>query len=91
MKRIFPPLRGSSSVQAKDADSLIHFVLAGAERPATGGKPTGFAMPAFDWKLSDQDVADVVNYIRNAWGNRAALTNADQVAKIRSAIAHGQE
>ncbi|MGB6055617.1 MAG: cytochrome c, partial [Burkholderiaceae bacterium] len=90
-ERIFPPLKGSSSVQAKEADSLIHFVLAGAERPTTGGKPTGFAMPAFDWKFSDQDVADVVNYIRNAWGNQAAPTSAAQVAKLRGVIAHSKE
>ncbi len=91
LERIFPPLQGSSTVQAQQADSLIHFVLAGAKRPATGGKPTGFAMPAFDWKLSDQDVADVVNYIRNAWGNRAAPTSADRVAKVRRTIARSSE
>jgi mono/diheme cytochrome c family protein len=39
-------------------------------------------MPAYK-QLSDQQVADVTNYIRNSWGNAAALVTADQVAKAR--------
>lgn len=91
LERTFPALKGSSAVQAKQPDSLIHFVLAGATRPTTAGKPTGFAMPAFDWKFSDQDVADVVNYIRNAWDNHGAPADAARVAKVRQAIAQGSE
>jgi mono/diheme cytochrome c family protein len=53
------------------------------------GKPTGFAMPAFNWKLDDKEVADLVNYIRNAWGNHASLTSADTVSKVRKNVEHG--
>jgi mono/diheme cytochrome c family protein len=85
----FPPLKGSSAVQAKTSDTVIHVVLAGAKIAATNGKPTGFAMPAFDWKLDDKEVADLVNYIRNAWGNHASLTSADTVSKVRRDVEHG--
>jgi mono/diheme cytochrome c family protein len=84
----FPPLKGSSAIQAKTPDTVIHVVLAGAKIAATKGKPTGFAMPAFDWKLDDKEVADLVNYIRNAWGNHASLTSADTVSKVRRDVEH---
>jgi len=56
--------------------------------PPTKGNPTGLAMPAFDWKLDDKEVADLVNYIRNAWGNHASLTSADTVSKVRKNVEH---
>ena len=62
---------------------MIHVVLAGAKIATTQSKPTGFAMPAFDWKLDDTEVADLVNYIRNVWGNHASPTSADAVSKVR--------
>jgi mono/diheme cytochrome c family protein len=89
LAQTFPPLKGSSAIQAKTPDTVIHVVLAGAKIAATKGKPTGFAMPAFDWKLDDKEVADLVNYIRNAWGNHASLTSADTVSKVRRDVEHG--
>jgi mono/diheme cytochrome c family protein len=40
-------------------------------------------MPAYAAKLSDQEIADVATYIRNAWGNAAPEVSAEQVAKAR--------
>jgi mono/diheme cytochrome c family protein len=87
--RIFPSLKGSSAVQAKLPETVIHVVLAGAKTAATPGKPTGFAMPAFASKLDDKEVADLVNYIRNAWGNQSSLTNSNAVSKVRKDVDHG--
>ena len=89
LAQAFPPLKGSSAVQAKTPDTVIHVVLAGAKIAATKGKQTGLAMPAFDWKLDDKEVADLVNYIRNAWGNHASLTSVDTVSKVRRDVEHG--
>lgn len=47
---------------------------------------SGRGMPAFDWTLSDQDVADVLTYIRNSWGNQAAAVDAKQVGDVRKAL-----
>ena len=47
-------------------------------------------MPGFGWKLSDGEIADVVNYVRNAWGNRAPPVNADTVANLRNSMLKGQ-
>ena len=40
-------------------------------------------MPAYAAKMTDQQIADVTNYIRNAWGNAALSVTADQVARAR--------
>lgn len=86
LAHVFPPLTGSSAIQADQAGTVIHVVLAGARMAAPSSKPTGLAMPAFGWKLSDREVADVVNYIRRAWGNRASLVDAGDVAAVRKNI-----
>lgn len=86
LAQVFPPLTGSSAIQADQAGTVIHVVLAGARMAAPHTKPTGLAMPGFGWKLNDGEVADVVNYIRHAWGNRAPLVDADAVAAVRKDI-----
>jgi hypothetical protein len=41
-------------------------------------------MPGFAWRLSDQEVADVVSFIRGSWGNKGAPVSAKEVAELRS-------
>jgi mono/diheme cytochrome c family protein len=82
-KGVFPPLRGNAVVQAKDPETMLHMVLGGARVAATAGNPTGLAMPAFDWKLTDQDIADLATYLRGAWGNRAGAVAESEVKKVR--------
>ena len=79
----FPPLAGASSVQAPNAQTLIQVVLSGDYMADPPSLPTGLAMPAFDWKLSDQEIADVLTYVRNSWGNQAPAVSADTVADMR--------
>ena len=88
MAGAFPPLAGNPSLQGRDADNAIRVVLEGARMVATAAKPTALAMPAFDWKLDDAEIADVVDYVRNAWGNHGAPVDADAVARMRGRLAH---
>jgi mono/diheme cytochrome c family protein len=63
------------------------FVAAlGARSVGTDKAPTAPAMPSFDWLLSDDQVAAVVTYIRNAWGNAAPAVSASEVGKTRQAL-----
>ena len=80
---VFPPLKGSSAIQARKAETVIRVVLGGAAIPATGAKPSGLKMPDFHDKLDDAQVAAVVSYIRNAWGNHASSVSAGDVADMR--------
>lgn len=80
----FPALALSSTVNTEDPSSLIHIVLTGAEMPWTKPAPTHYAMPAFAHRLSDQDVADVLSFVRSSWGNKAPVVTASMVAKERA-------
>ena len=65
---------------------LIRVVLAGSRAGATDAAPTAPAMPAFGWNLSDDNVADVLTYVRNTWGNAAPAVSAAQVNDVREAL-----
>lgn len=80
--RIYPPLPGNANLQSADALSTIRIVLDGAETITTKRAPNTGSMPGYA-KMSDQDVADVVTYIRNAWGNAAPAVTAAEVAQAR--------
>lgn len=84
--KVFPPLTGSAAIQADNPGTVIHVVLAGSKMAAPTSLPTGLSMPGFGWKLDDGEIADVVNYARHAWGNRAPLVDADTVAAVRKDI-----
>jgi mono/diheme cytochrome c family protein len=83
---LFPTLSGSAVVQQTDPASLLHVVLRGARSAATSGAPTGAAMPQFGWILNDDQVAAVLTYIRNAWGNAAPPIAASEVGKARKML-----
>jgi mono/diheme cytochrome c family protein len=80
--RIYPPLPGNANLQSADPLSTIRIVLDGAETITTPRAPNTGSMPGYA-KMSDQEVADVVTYIRNAWGNAAPAVTAADVAKAR--------
>ncbi|WP_347928516.1 cytochrome c [Pseudomonas helvetica] len=81
--RVFPALAGNPVLQSDDPVSLINIVLKGGTLPATHTAPSTFTMPAFAWRLSDQEVADVVNFIRTSWGNKGAQIKPADVAEVR--------
>ena len=83
--RIYPPLPGNANLQSADATSTLRIILDGAETVTTPRAPNKGSMPAYAAKMTDQQIADVTNYIRNAWGNAAPLVTADEVAKARRA------
>ncbi|HEY0896972.1 MAG TPA: cytochrome c [Sphingobacteriaceae bacterium] len=66
---VFPPLAKSDFL--KDKTRLVKSVLLGIRGPITvnGTEYNGEMPPA---KLSDQEASDILNYIRNSWGNKAA-------------------
>jgi mono/diheme cytochrome c family protein len=83
--RIYPPLPRNANLQSADASSALRIILDGAETVTTPRAPNKGSMPAYASKMSDQEIADVTNYIRNSWGNAAPLVTPEQVAKARKA------
>ncbi|MGH7069030.1 MAG: cytochrome c [Acetobacteraceae bacterium] len=80
---LFPRLAGSPAVSSGDPTTLIRTVLFGSQAVATPDAPTAPAMPSFAWRLGDAQVAAVITYIRNAWGNAAAAVSPRQSRIVR--------
>ena len=81
---IFAPLAGSNKVTAEDPATVIRIILEGAQAVPTEAAPGPVAMPPFEWKLDDQQIADLVSYLRQAWGNDADAVSASAVADMRA-------
>jgi len=82
----FPPLGNNAVVQQDDPAGVLHILLAGS-RAGPGAKIVSpMTMPSFAWKLSDAEIADVLTFLRNSWGNRAAAVDADTVKKLRGKL-----
>lgn len=83
---LFPRLADSPLINSGNATSLIHVVLAGSRPVDTDAAPTAPGMPSFGDNLSDADVANVVTYIRNSWGNAAAAVSTGDVKDLREKL-----
>jgi mono/diheme cytochrome c family protein len=81
--RIYPPLPGNANLQSADPSSTLRIILDGAQTVTTPRAPNTGSMPAYAGKLTDQEIADVATYIRNAWGNAAPAVTSAQVGKAR--------
>jgi mono/diheme cytochrome c family protein len=83
--RIYAPLPGNALLQSTDPSSTLRVILDGAETVTTPRAPNTGSMPGYAKQLSDQEIADIANYIRNSWGNAAPLVTPAQVKKARAA------
>jgi mono/diheme cytochrome c family protein len=83
--RIYPPLPGNPLLQSADPASTLRIILEGAQTVTTPRAPNTGWMPAYAKQLSDQQIADVTNYIRNSWGVAGSSVTAEQVAQARAA------
>lgn len=79
----FPPLAGNDVVVG-DASKVIHIVKYGLTGPqSVGGTTYNGVMPAWSSTLSNDDIAQVVSYIRSSWGNTASAVTAADVAAVK--------
>jgi mono/diheme cytochrome c family protein len=81
-----PPLAGSEWV-AKDITSLARIPLTGLNGLIqVKGHDWNLSMAAMGAALSDADLAAVLTYIRESWGNQDGAVTADQIKAARAAI-----
>lgn len=78
-----PPLAGNPAVLDANATSLINLVLNGADPLVVKGVPDAYRMPQFRVQLTDEKIADVLSFVRSAWGNNTQAVSSDQVKKLR--------
>ena len=75
-----PPLIKGTFVS--DKTKAINIVLLGLQNVEIKGETYSNPMPSFDY-LSDQEVADVLTFVRSSFSNEADAVTAADVAKIR--------
>lgn len=80
---VFPALAGNPSVLTKDTTSLIRLLVEGGNSPETLTGPPRRQMPAFADVLADAQIAQVLSYVRSAWGNHAQPVSANDVSTLR--------
>lgn len=91
-----PPLVGTEYVTG-DARRLIAIPLKGINGPLKVGQtvyPGPMVAPALMFPAvvnDDKNLADVLNYIRNTWGNKADAITPEMVAKVRAEFASRAE
>jgi mono/diheme cytochrome c family protein len=78
-----PALAGNPVVLDDNPSSLINLMLNGSIPLVVKGTPDAYRMPQFRQQLSDQDIAEIITFIRNRWGNQAPAVTAAQVATLR--------
>tara|TARA_B110000438_G_scaffold229952_1_gene224848 strand:- start:529 stop:1827 length:1299 start_codon:yes stop_codon:yes gene_type:complete len=78
-----PPMAGNPPVMDPDPASLINIVLNGSSRLVVDGTPDAYRMPGYRTMLSDQQIADIVTFVRQGWGNNASVVGTADVAALR--------
>lgn len=80
---VFPPLAGSEWV-VKDASTAVRIILNGMHGPITvrGVSYNAICPPVTG--LTNQDMADVVTYVANSWGNRGPSMTKEEVMRLRA-------
>ena len=83
----FPPLAGSEWVLSQDwhgDNHIVEIVLHGFQGAVTvKGQQFNNVMAPWGKVLKDEQIAAVLTYVRNEWGNKAPPITKDFVAKIR--------
>jgi mono/diheme cytochrome c family protein len=84
MPPAYPPLAGNRAITMASAINPVRMVLNGGFPPSTSGNPRPYGMPPFGPTLNDEEVAALVTYIRNSWGNQAGAVSAHEVNRYRT-------
>ena len=80
----YPPLANNQAISMEFSVNPIRMVLFGGYPPGTKDNPRPFGMPPFAYSMTDQEVAAVVTYMRQSWGNRGGAVSAADVARYRA-------
>ncbi len=87
---VFPPLAGSDYLakraNKKDRTEIIGIVINGLNGPIkVNGQDYNSVMPALP-QISDADIAAILTYVSNSWGNEAQVFSPDEVKTARTRV-----
>lgn len=78
----FPPLAGNSNIVGESAYMVENILTGLSGELKVNGVTYNGVMPAMSY-LTNEEVADIVNYVQATWANSPATVTADQVADQR--------
>ncbi len=67
----YPALAGNRAVTLGNTTNLVRMLVGGGFAPATHGNPRPYGMPPLGQRLNNREMADVLSFIRQSWGNQA--------------------
>ena len=79
----YPALAGNRAVIQASHVNPVQAILSGGFAPATAGNPQPYGMPPYRTLLTDMEVAAVVSFIRQRWGNQAGAVTVLDVQRAR--------
>jgi mono/diheme cytochrome c family protein len=78
---VYPPLAKADYLMADKKRSIVQVLYGASGEMTVNGKIYNLEMTGFD--LSDQEASDVLNYIRNSWGNKGPAVTPEEVKAAR--------
>lgn len=72
---VYPALAGNAFVLAEDPAGVLRVIFTGRA-----------GMPHFHNALSNQEIAAIVSYVRNSWGNSASTVSTEEVGAVEEEI-----
>ena len=85
---IYPALAANPTVVEPTGVNTMRSVLLGGFTVTTQGNPEPYSMPPFADALDNAQIAAVINYIRQSWGNNATAITPDAVRAMRHKPIH---
>lgn len=70
ISNVFPALSGSEVVNGSAIDVALVLLIGRGD------------MPSFSGSLDNADIAAIINYVRNSWGNRGELITAAEIRQL---------
>jgi mono/diheme cytochrome c family protein len=83
------PLAGNPNVLEPNSSSLINVTLNGTHDLVIQGLPAAYPMPRYGTNLSDEEIAQILTFVRSAWNNDAGAVTTKEVAKLRKSTRPG--
>jgi mono/diheme cytochrome c family protein len=78
---VYPPLAKSDYLLGDKKRSVLQVLNGATGEMKVNGKLYNAPMTSFD--LTNEQISDVLNYIRNSWGNKGAAIKPEEVKSLR--------
>ncbi len=83
LPKVYPPLAGSELLQGDPVHSIAIVLYGFRGKIRRNGQEYDGVMTPFGNQLSDEEIAQILTYVRNSWGNSADSVTPEMVAQVR--------